>query len=496
METRAIRANEGVGGGEMKTLMGYLAGVIIFLSGATLCAQEQQYVRQFVRGVADSLPSDLPIPTIRIAKVTGDGYMYAAVPYWGKGSSYLVAYDNTGRPAMYKKVATASMDFKMQENGFFTYYDNDAKKFILLDSALTAVGSFSAQNGFTTDGHDLKILENGHVLLIGYAYKNVDMSVIVQGGSSTANVAVNAIQELDGWGRVVFEWRADEHFQYTDVGPEVNLLDMAFEFTHINSIDLDRDGGLIISSRHLDEITKIDRKTGAILWRFGGKNNQFRFTNDTIGFSAQHAARVLPNGNILLFDNGVYHTPHVSRALEYSLDTVNKTATLVWSYGNTPDVASVYWGNAQRLDNGNTFVGWGYASIAATEVDTAGNTVFEMTFPPDVYSYRMYRIAKRRSNAVSSVSGVGAVSGFILDQNYPNPFNPTTTISLSLPSRSFVSLKVFDVMGRDVATVVSEELPAGNYKRQWNASGFPSGVYFFRLQAGAYTETKRIVLLR
>jgi hypothetical protein len=83
-----------------------------------------------------------------------------------------------------------------------------------------------------------------------------------------------------------------------------------------------------------------------------------------------------------------------------------------------------------------------------------------------------------------------------LDQNYPNPFNPSTTISFSLPSRAFVTLKVFDVMGRDVATVVSEEMQAGNYARQWNASGMPSGVYFYRLQAGAYSETKQLIIIK
>jgi hypothetical protein len=85
---------------------------------------------------------------------------------------------------------------------------------------------------------------------------------------------------------------------------------------------------------------------------------------------------------------------------------------------------------------------------------------------------------------------------FALYPNYPNPFNPSTTISFSLPSRSFVTLKIFDVMGREVSTIVSEEIAAGSYQRQWNASGFPSGVYFYRLQAGAYTETKRLVLVR
>jgi hypothetical protein len=90
----------------------------------------------------------------------------------------------------------------------------------------------------------------------------------------------------------------------------------------------------------------------------------------------------------------------------------------------------------------------------------------------------------------------GAPTKFGLDQNYPNPFNPSTTISFSIPSRSFISLKIFDVMGREVITLVSDQLSAGTYQHQWNASGMPSGVYFYRLHAGAYIETKRLILLR
>ena len=87
-------------------------------------------------------------------------------------------------------------------------------------------------------------------------------------------------------------------------------------------------------------------------------------------------------------------------------------------------------------------------------------------------------------------------SAYSLGQNYPNPFNPMTTITFALPSKSFVSLKVFDALGRDVATLVSEELPAGTYSQQWNAPGFPSGVYFYRLQASSTIETKKLILLR
>jgi len=87
-------------------------------------------------------------------------------------------------------------------------------------------------------------------------------------------------------------------------------------------------------------------------------------------------------------------------------------------------------------------------------------------------------------------------SAFLLRQNYPNPFNPSRTIPFNLPSKSFVSLKVYNLLGSEVTTIVSEEMSAGNYSRQWNATGVPSGVYFYRLHAGSSAEVKKLVLLR
>jgi len=87
-------------------------------------------------------------------------------------------------------------------------------------------------------------------------------------------------------------------------------------------------------------------------------------------------------------------------------------------------------------------------------------------------------------------------TSFSLEQNYPNPFNPTTTISFSLPSKSFVSLKVFDITGREVATIVSEEMSSGTYSRLWNAANVSSGIYFYRIQTGSYTQTKKLALLK
>ncbi len=84
----------------------------------------------------------------------------------------------------------------------------------------------------------------------------------------------------------------------------------------------------------------------------------------------------------------------------------------------------------------------------------------------------------------------------ILYQNYPNPFNPATNISFSVPSRSFVSLKIYDILGRIVATMISEEMNAGYYSREWNAKEFSSGIYFYRLEAGSFVQTKKLVLIK
>jgi hypothetical protein len=90
----------------------------------------------------------------------------------------------------------------------------------------------------------------------------------------------------------------------------------------------------------------------------------------------------------------------------------------------------------------------------------------------------------------------GTPSKYSLDQNFPNPFNPTTTISFTIAFRTFVSLKIFNVLGEEVSTIVSEELPAGCYSREWHADHFSSGIYFCRIQADHYDATRKLVLLK
>lgn len=91
---------------------------------------------------------------------------------------------------------------------------------------------------------------------------------------------------------------------------------------------------------------------------------------------------------------------------------------------------------------------------------------------------------------------INQANNFRLSQNYPNPFNPSTTISFSLPKKEFVTLKIYDVLGKEITTLVNEELNAGSYKNDWNAGNLASGIYFYRLQAGKYNETRKIMLLK
>lgn len=85
---------------------------------------------------------------------------------------------------------------------------------------------------------------------------------------------------------------------------------------------------------------------------------------------------------------------------------------------------------------------------------------------------------------------------FELSQNYPNPFNPSTTIEYSIPKDAIVSLKIYDVLGKEVATLVNDQKTAGTYILNWNASNFSSGLYFYRLTAGEFTETKKMFLVK
>ncbi len=132
----------------------------------------------------------------------------------------------------------------------------------------------------------------------------------------------------------------------------------------------------------MNEVTKIDRQTGEIIWRLGGKANEFEFVNDPERFFSQHDARRLANGHITVFDNHDIPGSTFARAVEYELDETgpHKTATLVWEHRSS--AASPALGNVQRLPNGNTMIGWGTLYPTLSEVKPNGDIAMELTFSP------------------------------------------------------------------------------------------------------------------
>ncbi|HYV94732.1 MAG TPA: aryl-sulfate sulfotransferase [Chitinophagales bacterium] len=311
--------------------------------------------------------------------------------------------ENDGTVVYAKDMGLGGHDFKINYNGYLTYFNFESYYWMVMDSNYNIIDSFRAGNGYplTTNPHDCSMYPDGHTLLLVENHETMDMTPY--GGLPDATVTGVIIQELDANKDVVWEWSGWDHFQITDAGSHVVLTNAIVDYVHSNAVLRDDDGNVLLSSRHFSELTKIDRNTGDIIWRLGGENNQFTFVNDNIPqhFSYQHDTRRIANGNITLFNNGNYLPTPRSSAKEYELDEVNKVATLVWYYEH-PDVNghTVFGpasGSVQRLPDGNTIISWGTNSVqtdrpAMTEVDSAKNITWEMKF--DEYGQKAYRAHK------------------------------------------------------------------------------------------------------
>ncbi len=187
-------------------------------------------------------------------------------------------------------------------------------------------------------------------------------------------------------------------------------------------------------------------------------------------FSTNHPLFGVASSHAFSFRQTPFDSVNVHR---YRIVDSNGTATTSQYDGATRSISSFTFKQSEGLQsfsyNGNT--GWQPISKSATLI-------------PD-------------STVLNSVSSGKLIpKHFLLYQNYPKPFNPSTVINFTLRSRQLVRLSVFDILGREVATLVDEEKPAGEYTVRWNADGMPSGVYFYRMQAGAFTATKKVMLLR
>ena len=131
----------------------------------------------------------------------------------------------------------------------------------------------------------------------------------------------------------------------------------------------------------------------------------------------------------------------------------------------------------------------GYLGNTATLIDTYGNNI-TLT---DCAGYNNFYYS---SFVTGAEANIVKDRTYTLFQNYPNPFNPTTTINYSIPRTSLVTIKVYDVLGREIETLVNDEKHIGNYKVEFNASKLASGIYFYKMQAGDFSETKKLILLK
>lgn len=268
---------------------------------------------------------------------------------------------------------------------------------------LKIIDTLRATPPLRTDFHEGRIVSDSSYLVLGIESLTMDLSKIVPGGKTDANVLVNVIQERTFGGATLFSWRSIDHIPVTDAVEDVDLTVAQVDYIHVNSATYDSDGNILISCRHLDEVIKINRQTGAVIWRFGGsrsKGNQFRFLNDSIndfvGFSHQHTAARTADGTILMYDNGnLKPLPRFSRAVEYELDEKAFTARRVWQFIPTPAIASTSMGSVQELENGNILVGFGTGSSqrVACEVsrDGAVEVVINNATKSGFASYRVHK---------------------------------------------------------------------------------------------------------
>lgn len=447
----------------------------------------------------DSVPDNndtIPLPTIQAEffdrTARGKLFLSNFAPGGSTGNPFLLILDHTAKPFFYRAMPNTCDDFKVQPNGLLTYFDSHAGKYLALDSTYTAVDSFACGNGYTTDAHELRLLPDGHALLMSYDPEPVDMSQVVTNGDPDAIVTGLIIQELDELKNVVWQWRSWDHFQITDA-THTDFTKPNIDCVHGNALELDADNNVLLSSRHLDEITKIDRETGDIIWRWGGKNNQFTLLGDTLWFSHQHAIRRIANGHYTLYDNGNFHTPPFSRAVEYVLDQNAKTATLVWQYRHTPDLYGGATGYVQRLYNGNTLICWGFTNPNITEVTPNGTKVMEISLPTGQYTYRAYRLPWMATPRPPNTAPIQFVS---LSAPQPNPCRDVTEFVATLTRSGQISANVYDAGGRVVHGVIGVTRDAPRvYRLRVNLAGRPSGVYFFQAMTADGVKTERIVHL-
>jgi hypothetical protein len=389
------------GGG---SLLGGLALAACGNQMANAVAASSGAVNEFGSVPAAGVPSFRSRPDLRIPGLAVDVNRGATAP----GSIFLAPYgnphgqagaiivDGSGGPIWVQPEELEVTNFRTQSYAgrpVLTWWEGKIEfghgvgSYVIAGSDYAPIMRVQAGNGLRGDLHEFLLTSRGTALLTSYVIVQRDLSSV--GGSKTGRIQDAIFQELDlTSGRVLLEWHSLDHIALTESYWPVGE---PWDYVHLNSVDVDvADQNLLVSSRNTHTIYKVDRSSGEIIWRLGGKHGDFALGAGT-AFQDQHDARSHV-GVITMFDNaGSPFAPGTqSRGLALAVDEQRMTATLKQQYLHPLALQCSSKGNVQVLPNGNVFVGWG-AEPFVSEFSASGELLFDARLGPDDIFYRAFR---------------------------------------------------------------------------------------------------------
>ena len=339
-----------------------------------------------LRATTGTLPSDLPSYTAGGPDPTPGFVVFAA-------GRYGLAIDNTGRVVWYRRFPNGpGLNFMVQPTGHYvvrppTPETGDIEPWLELDALGNVTRSFGCARGLPSRFHDLISEPDGSYWILCDEARAMDLTPF--GGLAAARVTGTVVQHVAADGAPLFEWSPFDHFAITDLDL-AERTGAAVNWTHGNALDFDDDGHLLVSFRSLGEITKVDVRTGEVVWRMGGRRNEFVFLDTPVpAFSRQHSVRAAGAGRLLLLDN--VGDPQQSRAERYVIDEDKRNARLEGAYAAGSGMVTAIGGSVQNLPGGRTLAAYGTAG-RVEEYDAAGRVVWSITGDAG-YVFRAQRIA-------------------------------------------------------------------------------------------------------
>jgi hypothetical protein len=265
---------------------------------------------------------------------------------------------------------------------------------IVMNSNYQTVATIRAGNGYEADLHDFQIVPQDVAYVAAYNFMRCDLSPV--GGKRNGVIVDTAVQAVDmKTGLVRWEWHSLDHVGVGESHVPVPATATPWDWFHLNSIDPQPNGNLLISARSTWAAYQLQGGSGKILWRLGGTNSSFRMAPGA-EMAWQHDARMQPDGTVTLFDNGSNPRIHYqSRGVRVAFDAKRHTARLARAYPHPGSpLLTDSQGNTQILPDESVVIGWG-AIPSVSELAKGGGLLFDAHLPPGSSSYRAFRFPWR-----------------------------------------------------------------------------------------------------